>query len=38
MIIGSGGKKIKSIIEAAGVDSIDAQDGGIVSTKSLYIF
>lgn len=29
-IIGSGGKKVKSIIEETGVDGIDAQDNGIV--------
>lgn len=29
-IIGSGGKKVKSIIEETGVESIDTQDGGIV--------
>nr|XP_043631737.1 polyribonucleotide nucleotidyltransferase 1, chloroplastic [Erigeron canadensis] len=30
LIIGSGGKKVKSIIEETGVDSIDTQDNGIV--------
>lgn len=30
LIIGSGGKKVKSIIEETGVDSIDTQDDGIV--------
>ncbi|KAE8099760.1 hypothetical protein FH972_017714 [Carpinus fangiana] len=30
IIIGSGGKKVKSIIEETGVDSIDTQDDGIV--------
>ncbi|KAJ9540473.1 hypothetical protein OSB04_026979 [Centaurea solstitialis] len=30
LIIGSGGKKIKSIIEETGVDCIDTQDNGIV--------
>ncbi|XP_024974558.1 polyribonucleotide nucleotidyltransferase 1, chloroplastic isoform X1 [Cynara cardunculus var. scolymus] len=30
LIIGSGGKKIKSIIEETGVDCIDAQDNGTV--------
>lgn len=30
MIIGSGGKKVKSIIEETGVDAIDTQDDGIV--------
>lgn len=29
-IIGSGGKKVKSIIEETGVDAIDTQDNGIV--------
>lgn len=29
-IIGSGGKKVKSIIEETGVEAIDAQDDGIV--------
>lgn len=31
LIIGSGGKKVKSIIEESGVESIDTQDDGIVS-------
>lgn len=31
LIIGSGGKKVKSIIEESGVDAIDMQDDGIVS-------
>lgn len=31
LIIGSGGKKVKSIIEETGVESIDTQDDGIVS-------
>lgn len=31
MIIGSGGKKVKSIIEETGVESIETQDDGIVS-------
>ncbi|KAL0453369.1 UNVERIFIED_CONTAM: putative polyribonucleotide nucleotidyltransferase 1, chloroplastic [Sesamum latifolium] len=30
LIIGSGGKKVKSIIEETGVESIDTQDNGIV--------
>nr|KJB44474.1 hypothetical protein B456_007G255300 [Gossypium raimondii] len=30
MIIGSGGKKVKSIIEETGVEAIDTQDDGIV--------
>ncbi|KAM1108951.1 probable polyribonucleotide nucleotidyltransferase 1, chloroplastic [Malus sylvestris] len=30
LIIGSGGKKVKSIIEESGVDAIDTQDDGIV--------
>ncbi|GMH09647.1 hypothetical protein Nepgr_011488 [Nepenthes gracilis] len=30
LIIGTGGKKVKSIIEEAGVEAIDAQDDGIV--------
>ncbi|KAL3533303.1 hypothetical protein ACH5RR_006824 [Cinchona calisaya] len=30
LIIGSGGKKVKSIIEETGVDAIDTQDDGIV--------
>ncbi|KAH6818620.1 polyribonucleotide nucleotidyltransferase [Perilla frutescens var. frutescens] len=30
LIIGSGGKKVKSIIEETGVESIDTQDDGIV--------
>ncbi|XP_059462683.1 polyribonucleotide nucleotidyltransferase 1, chloroplastic [Corylus avellana] len=30
IIIGSGGKKVKSIIEETGVDAIDTQDDGIV--------
>ncbi|KAL8489044.1 hypothetical protein ACS0TY_025086 [Phlomoides rotata] len=30
LIIGSGGKKVKSIIEETGVESIEAQDDGIV--------
>ncbi|KAK6942064.1 Exoribonuclease, phosphorolytic domain 2 [Dillenia turbinata] len=30
IIIGSGGKKVKSIIEETGVEAIDAQDDGIV--------
>ncbi|XP_077247971.1 polyribonucleotide nucleotidyltransferase [Tasmannia lanceolata] len=30
MIIGSGGKKVKSIIEESGVEAIDTQDDGIV--------
>ncbi|KAL3841080.1 hypothetical protein ACJIZ3_025671 [Penstemon smallii] len=30
LIIGSGGKKVKSIIEATGVESIETQDNGIV--------
>ncbi|KAI3444207.1 hypothetical protein Pfo_000872 [Paulownia fortunei] len=30
LIIGSGGKKVKSIIEQTGVESIDTQDDGIV--------
>lgn len=31
LIIGSGGKKVKSIIEETGVESIDTQDDGVVS-------
>lgn len=31
LIIGSGGKKVKSIIEETGVESIETQDNGIVS-------
>lgn len=31
VIIGSGGKKVKSIIEESGVEAIDMQDNGIVS-------
>ncbi|XP_073277413.1 probable polyribonucleotide nucleotidyltransferase 1, chloroplastic isoform X2 [Primulina huaijiensis] len=34
LIIGSGGKKVKSIIEETGVDSIEAQDNGIVKITS----
>ncbi|CAM8930243.1 unnamed protein product [Rhodiola kirilowii] len=30
LIIGSGGKKVKSIIEESGVESIDTQDDGVV--------
>lgn len=30
LIIGTGGKKVKSIIEETGVDSIDTEDDGIV--------
>ncbi|KAK6159038.1 hypothetical protein DH2020_006352 [Rehmannia glutinosa] len=30
LIIGSGGKKVKSIIEESGVESIDTQDNGVV--------
>lgn len=33
LIIGSGGKKVKSIIEETGVESIDTQDNGIVSLE-----
>lgn len=33
LIIGTGGKKVKSIIEETGVDAIDTQDDGIVRTK-----
>lgn len=35
VIIGSGGKKVKSIIEETGVEAIDAQDDGIVRLISL---
>jgi polyribonucleotide nucleotidyltransferase len=38
MIIGSGGKKIKSIIEETGVESIDTQDDGIVSPNNVHFF
>ena len=31
LIIGSGGKKVKRIIEDTGVEAIDAQDDGTVS-------
>lgn len=31
LIIGSGGKKVKSIIEETGVEGIDTQDDGTVS-------
>ncbi|XP_076896121.1 polyribonucleotide nucleotidyltransferase 1, chloroplastic-like [Bidens hawaiensis] len=34
LIIGSGGKKVKSIIEETGVDSIDTQDNGTVKITS----
>ncbi|PWA49181.1 polyribonucleotide nucleotidyltransferase [Artemisia annua] len=34
LIIGSGGKKVKSIIEETGVESIDTQDNGIVKITS----
>lgn len=33
IIIGSGGKKVKSIIEESGVEAIDTQDDGIVSSN-----
>lgn len=37
LIIGSGGKKVKSIIEETGVESIETQDNGIVSwEENLY--
>lgn len=36
LIIGSGGKKVKSIIEETGVESIDTQDDGIVSWEDMY--
>ena len=32
-IIGSDGKKVKSIIEETGVEAIDTQDDGIVRSK-----
>ena len=36
MIIGSGGKKVRSIIEETGIEAIDADDDGIVrSVKAL---
>lgn len=35
LIIGSGGKKVKSIIEETGVESIDTQDDGIVSWENM---
>ncbi|XP_048432442.1 polyribonucleotide nucleotidyltransferase 1, chloroplastic isoform X2 [Pyrus x bretschneideri] len=34
LIIGSGGKKVKSIIEESGVDTIDTQEDGIVRITS----
>ncbi|XP_073044225.1 probable polyribonucleotide nucleotidyltransferase 1, chloroplastic [Primulina eburnea] len=34
LIIGSGGKKVKSIIEETGVESIETQDNGIVKISS----
>lgn len=33
LIIGSGGKKVKSIIEETGIEAIDTQDDGIVRIK-----
>lgn len=35
LIIGTGGKKIKSIIEECGIEAIDTQDDGIVRGKSV---
>lgn len=37
LIIGSGGKKVKSIIEETGVDSIETQDDGTVSRHVLLV-
>ena len=38
-IIGSGGKKVKSIIEETGVEAIDTQDDGIVRSKEgFYLY
>ena len=34
-LIGSGGKKVKSIIEESGVEAIDMQDDGIVRSTGL---
>ena len=37
-IIGSGGKKVKSIIEETGVEAIEAQDDGIVRSYRTLLF
>ena len=37
-LIGSGGKKVKSIIEESGVEAIDMQDDGIVRSTGLCFF
>ena len=37
-IIGSGGKKVKSIIEETGVEAIEAQDDGIVRSYTTLLF
>lgn len=38
LIIGSGGKKVKSIIEETGVEAIDTEDDGTVRSSSLFEF
>ena len=38
IIIGSGGKKVKSIIEETGVEAIDTQDDGIVRPYTTLLF
>lgn len=38
LIIGSGGKKVKSIIEETGVDAIETQEDGIVCSDEDLFF